>query len=74
MLRRSGTIGNVIFWPRALTEVEQSETANSCNCPKDYVVTFQHHEVERHGDTQYTVPRECHRLQPSSSFDVIVVE
>jgi len=70
----SGTIGNLMIWSRALTEEEQSETAISCNCPRDYVISFQHDQVERHGDTQYTVPQVCPRVQPSSAFDVIVVE
>lgn len=63
----SGSIGNFMIWSRAITEGEITDTASSCNCPKDYVVTFQHSQVERHGDTQYSVPASCHRVVQQES-------
>lgn len=67
MIYRSGSIGNLMVWSRALTEEEIHETASSCNCPKDYIISFQHDQIERHGDTQYTVPQVCQRVVQSST-------
>ena len=54
-----------MIWPRQLAAEEVMEIANSCVCPKDFVVSFRHDQVERHGDVQFTIPSECPRLSPA---------
>jgi len=65
----SGSISNLMVWSRVLTNDEVTQIANSCVCPKDFVVSFPHSQVERHGDVQFAIPDHCPRLAPAATVD-----
>ena len=55
----SGSISNLMIWPRVLSSSEIHNIAHNCICPRDYSVTLTPDKVEMVGNVDYVFAGKC---------------